>query len=71
MIDMSKFKSPGIYTQERDTSGYRISKRQIRMGKINYIFNIKNILPIISIPYGSDYGFVIFNNYDEMKNKYK
>ena len=65
-MNLNQFKSPGVYTQERDVSGYSISKNQIRSGKINRIFGIKNIRPIIAIPQPGGNGFVVAKNYDDL-----
>jgi len=64
------FRSPGVYIQERDVSGSWIPKNQIRKGKINYIFGIKNAEPIVKCYYGSTSGVVVANNYDEFKNMF-
>jgi len=63
------FRSPGIYVEERDISGISIHKKQIRKGKINRIFGIKNTEPIIAFPYGGS-GYVVSTNYDDMMKGY-
>jgi len=64
------FRSPGVYVEERDVSGIGINKKQIRKGKINRIFGIKNIEPIIAFPYGGGSGYVVSPNYDELMKGY-
>jgi len=60
------FRSPGVYTKETNFTGYSVSKNQIRKGRINRIFDIKNTEAIIAFPYGGGGGYVFSSNYDEM-----
>ena len=64
------FRSPGVYVEERDISVISIHKKQIRKGKINRIFGIKNTEPIIAFPYGVSGGYVVSTNYDDMMKGY-
>jgi len=47
-----KFKSPGVYVKERDTSGYSVKKNQLRRVNIIKIFSLDIHRDIYAIPYG-------------------
>lgn len=66
---LMKFRSPGVYIKEVDVSGWRVSKNQIRKGKINKVLGVKNTQPIIAIPIGCINGFEVAYNYDELKSR--
>ena len=40
------FKSPGVYTQEKDVSGYYVNKNQLRRVNIIKIFNMNIVRDI-------------------------
>ena len=69
---MSKviFRSPGVYTKEVHVSGSYIPRKQIRKGKINRIFGVKNTENIYRIYHESNEGYILADNYDDLKNKF-
>lgn len=53
------FKSPGVYTQEKDVSGYYVNKNQLRRVNIIKIFNMNIHRDIYAFDYGSNHSFKI------------
>lgn len=53
------FKSPGVYTQEKDVSGYYLNKNQLRRVNIIRIFNMNIHRDIYAFDYGSNHSFKI------------
>jgi hypothetical protein len=51
------FKSPGVYTQEKDVSGYYVNKNQLRRVNIIKIFSLDIVRDIYAFNYGSNHSF--------------
>lgn len=54
-----RFKSPGVYTQEKDVSGWYINNNCMRRSKIIKIFNLDIVRDMYATPYGGGLSFKV------------